>query len=206
MLQKCQSKPLNGKNRFLWFREWWFALKKIIFCFRAWGHYHLPKTFLNRYFPRTVRNLNYLTWKMQAPSGKKGPKTLWKGSGTLFTGFLDPFGSFFCSRSYKQIFEHFLIDILCCLNILKKYQKLKKKPYCHFKRCSKGTYKGLSWKIQVPSLHFCVRNRQRDLISKYKMSPWASRLRQIFFKHIYYCVMCKCEIFYLNQTRNELIL
>ena len=76
-----------------------------------------------RYFPRTVRNFNYLTWKMKAPHGKKGPKPLQKGSGTLFGGV---FAGFLALDASKKVFEHFLIDILCCLNILNNISKIEK--------------------------------------------------------------------------------
>ena len=64
--------------------------------------------------------------RVQNPS-KKGPK----GSGTLFGGV---FAGFLALDASKKVFEHFLIDILCCLNILNKISKIeKKKTYCYFK-------------------------------------------------------------------------
>ena len=53
-------------------------------------------------------------------------KNLPKGSKT-------PVKRFFSSRSHKKKFEQFLIDILCCLNILNKISKIEKKTYCQFK-------------------------------------------------------------------------
>ena len=78
---------------------------------------------------RTVRNFNYLTWKMKAPEGKTGPKTLKKRVRgpfiRVFFSGLDP---------TKKVVEHFLIDILCCLIILNKISKIEEeKTYCHFK-------------------------------------------------------------------------
>ena len=43
----------------------------------------------------------------------------------IFTGFLDPFGRFLALDPTKKVFEHFLIDILCCLNILNKISKIE---------------------------------------------------------------------------------
>ena len=60
---------------------------------------------------------------MKAPHGKKGPKPLQKGSGTLFGGV---FAGFLALDSSKKVFEHFLIDILCCLNILNNISKIEK--------------------------------------------------------------------------------
>ena len=60
---------------------------------------------------------------MKAPHGKKGPKPLQKGSGTLFGGV---FAGFLALDASKKVFEHFLIDILCCLNILNNISKIEK--------------------------------------------------------------------------------
>ena len=139
-------KKSGCSDRFLSFREWCFVLKnkKKTFFNRARGHFLFHafgnensiitpfKDFFDfffmffefyRYFPRTVRNFNYLTWKMKAPHGKKGPKPLQKGSGTLFGGV---FAGFLALDASKKVFEHFLIDILCCLNILNNISKIEK--------------------------------------------------------------------------------
>ena len=60
---------------------------------------------------------------MKAPHGKKGPKPLQKGSGTLFGGV---FAGFLALDASKKVFEHFLIDILWCLNILNNISKIEK--------------------------------------------------------------------------------
>ena len=46
---------------------------------------------------------------MKAPHGKKGPKTLGKGSGTLFPGF---YAGFLAVDAWNKVFEHFLL-IFC---------------------------------------------------------------------------------------------
>ena len=60
---------------------------------------------------------------MKAPEGKKGPKTLKKRSGTLFSGFLAGFLALDPTNKVK----HFLIDILFSLSILSKISKIEKK-------------------------------------------------------------------------------
>ena len=111
-------------------------------------------TSLHRNYVSIVRNI------LKNHMEKKGPKTLEKG--THFPRFLDPFGRFFSSRfSKKKVWGHFLIDILCCLNILNKISKIEeKKTYCHFKYINKQSVLKLNVvsKTSPPHLNysFCI--------------------------------------------------
>ena len=52
----------------------------------------------------------------------------------IWTLFFRVFGRFFLALvPTKKGFEHFLINILCRLNILNKTSKIEKKPYCDCK-------------------------------------------------------------------------
>ena len=59
--------------------------------------------------------------KNEGTTWKKGSKTPPKRVRTLFGGV---FAGFLALDASKKVFEHFLINILCCLNILNKISKI----------------------------------------------------------------------------------
>ena len=64
---------------------------------------------------------------LKAWLGKRVKIICEKGPGPFLQVFFYPFGRFFSSRSYKKSsWGQFLIDILCCLNILNKISKIEK--------------------------------------------------------------------------------
>ena len=81
---------------------------------------------------------------MKAPHGKKGPKPLQKGSGTLFGGV---FAGFLALDASKKVFEHFLIDILCCLNILNNISKIEKNHTVPLRTMDINTVYVLIWAL-----------------------------------------------------------